>query len=113
MSRRRVDWTKYNELLKAVAPNVHHRIDGERHDKEAMRRWLERVGRGLPNLHIKVNNSRGALRWAFTAAIAQTKPRTVQRLSSIRIEKATDRISCLSYATITLEGPSRCIWPAP
>jgi len=24
--------------------------------KEAMRRWLERVGRGLPNLHIQVNN---------------------------------------------------------
>src|SRR5215471_20308747 len=53
---------KYDELLKAVAPNVHHRfggahaIGGERHDKEAMRRWLERVGRVLPNLRIKVNN---------------------------------------------------------
>ena len=52
----------YDELLKAVAPNVHHRfagahsIGGERHDKEAMRRWLGRVGRVLPNLHIKVND---------------------------------------------------------
>jgi ketosteroid isomerase-like protein len=52
----------YDELLKAVAPNVHHRfagahsIGGERHDKEAMRRWLERVGRVLPNLHIKIND---------------------------------------------------------
>jgi len=52
----------YDELLEAVAPNVHHRfagahsIGGERHDKEAMRRWLGRVGRVLPNLHIKVND---------------------------------------------------------
>jgi ketosteroid isomerase-like protein len=52
----------YDELLKAVAPNVHHRfagthsIGGERHDKEAMRRWLERVGSVLPNLQIKVND---------------------------------------------------------
>jgi hypothetical protein len=36
----------YDELLKAVAPNVHHRfagahsIGGERHDKETMRCWL-------------------------------------------------------------------------
>ena len=54
----------YDELLKAVAPNVHHRfagahsVGGERHDKEAMRRWLERLGRVLPNLHIKVNEGR-------------------------------------------------------
>jgi ketosteroid isomerase-like protein len=53
---------KYNALPKAVAPNVHHRfagahaIGGERNDKETMRRWLERLDRVLPNLHIKVNN---------------------------------------------------------
>jgi ketosteroid isomerase-like protein len=52
---------RWDELLKSVAPNVHHRfggshsIGGERHDKEAMRRWLERLGRVLPNLHLKVN----------------------------------------------------------
>jgi ketosteroid isomerase-like protein len=52
---------RWDELLKPVAPNVHHRfggshaIGGERHDKEAMRRWLERLGRVLPNLHLKVN----------------------------------------------------------
>jgi hypothetical protein len=57
-----VNHHEYEELLKAVAPNVHHRfagahsIGGERHDKEAMSRWLERVGRVLPNLHIKVND---------------------------------------------------------
>jgi len=52
---------RWDELLKPVASNVHHRfggfhsIGGERHDKEAMRRWLERLGRVLPNLHLKVN----------------------------------------------------------
>ena len=55
------DW---GGVLKAVAPNVHHRLPGahslggERHDKEALRRWFERLGRVLPNLHIKVNNVR-------------------------------------------------------
>ena len=49
-------------MLKAVAPNVHHRLpgdnalSGERHDKETLRRWFERLGRVLPNLQIKVNN---------------------------------------------------------
>ena len=53
---------RWDELLKPVAPNVHHRfggshsIGGERHDKDAMRRWLERLGRVLPNLHLAINN---------------------------------------------------------
>jgi ketosteroid isomerase-like protein len=53
---------RWDALLKAVAPNVHHRfggahaIGGDRHDRETLRRWLERVGRVLPNLHLKVNN---------------------------------------------------------
>jgi hypothetical protein len=40
-----VNSRRWDELLKAVAPDVHHRfggshsIDGERHDKEAMR-WM-------------------------------------------------------------------------
>ncbi|MER8394281.1 nuclear transport factor 2 family protein [Mesorhizobium sp. M1340] len=48
--------------MKAVAPNVHHRVSGahalggERHDKEALRRWFERLGRVLPNLHLTVNH---------------------------------------------------------
>ena len=75
---------RYDELLKAVAPNVHHRfagahsIGGERHDKEAMRRWLERLGRVLPNLHIKVNdiwvkggpwNTKVFVQWEATATL--------------------------------------------
>jgi ketosteroid isomerase-like protein len=53
---------RWDELLNAVAPNVHqrlpgaHSLGGERHDKETLRRWFERLGRVLPNLHLKVNN---------------------------------------------------------
>src|SRR5204862_7240663 len=53
---------RWDEAVTAVAPNVHHRVSGahalggERHDKEALRRWFERLGRVLPTLHITVNN---------------------------------------------------------
>lgn len=33
-----------------------HAIGGERHDKETLRLWFERVGRVLPNLNLKVKN---------------------------------------------------------
>lgn len=53
---------RWDEAVKAVAPDVHHRVSGthalggERHDKAALCRWFERLGRVQPNLHIKVNN---------------------------------------------------------
>ncbi len=53
---------RWDEAVKAVAPDVHHRVSGthtlggERHDKVALRRWFERLGRVQPNLHIKINN---------------------------------------------------------
>ena len=56
-----VNHHRLDEALEAVAPHVHHRVSGthalggERHDKQAMRRWFERFGRVLPNLQIKVN----------------------------------------------------------
>jgi ketosteroid isomerase-like protein len=45
-----------------IAPAVRHRflgthaIGGERHDKETLRRWFERLWRVLPNLHLTINN---------------------------------------------------------
>ena len=53
---------RWDEVLKPVAPNVHHRsagahsLAGERHDKKDLRRWFERLGRVLPTLHLTVNN---------------------------------------------------------
>ena len=55
---------RWDEVLKPVAPNVYHRfagahsLAGERHDKETLRRWFERLGRVQPNLRIKVNDVR-------------------------------------------------------
>ena len=52
---------RWDEVVKAAAPNVHqrvpgtHSLGGQRHDKEALRRWFERFGRVLPNIHLKVN----------------------------------------------------------
>jgi ketosteroid isomerase-like protein len=57
-----VNHQRWDELLKAAAPNIHHRfggahaIGGERHDSETLRRWFGRVGRVLPNLHLEVND---------------------------------------------------------
>jgi ketosteroid isomerase-like protein len=53
---------RWDEAVTAVAPHVHHRVSGvhalagERHSKEALRRWFERLGRVQPTLRIKVNN---------------------------------------------------------
>jgi ketosteroid isomerase-like protein len=53
---------RWDDAVKAVAPHVHHRVSGahalagERHDKEDLRRWFERLGLVLPNLHLTVNN---------------------------------------------------------
>jgi hypothetical protein len=53
---------RWDELMKSIAPDVHHRfggahaIGGERHDRETLRRWFERLARVLPNLNLKINN---------------------------------------------------------
>ena len=53
---------RWEAAVKAISPHVHHRVSGahalggERHDKEALRRWFERLGRVLPTLHLTVNH---------------------------------------------------------
>jgi ketosteroid isomerase-like protein len=53
---------RWDDLMKSIDPNVHHRflgthsIGGERHDRDTLRRWFERLGRVLPNLHLKIND---------------------------------------------------------
>jgi ketosteroid isomerase-like protein len=53
---------RWDAALEAVEPRIHHRVSGdhalggERHDREAVRRWFERLGRVLPTLRITVNN---------------------------------------------------------
>jgi len=53
---------RWDELLRSIAPNVHHSflgahaIGGQRHDRDTLRRWFERLARVLPNLHLKIND---------------------------------------------------------
>ena len=57
-----VNHHRWDELLKAVTADVHHRfagahaLGGERHDREALRRWFDRLGRVLPNLDLRLNH---------------------------------------------------------
>ena len=58
----RVNQKDYSPLLKDCAPNIHHRfsgrhaLGGERHDREALRRWFERLGRLGPGLTLTVHD---------------------------------------------------------
>ena len=51
---------RWDELMRSISPDVHHRfggvhaIGGERHDRETLRRWFERLARVLPNLRLEI-----------------------------------------------------------
>ncbi len=52
----------YAAVLKGCSPKVHHRfggnhaLGGERHDREALRLWFERLGRLTPGLTLNVED---------------------------------------------------------
>ena len=58
----RVNQKDYDALLKDCVPTIHHRfggkhaLGGERHDREALRRWFGRLGRLGPALALTVND---------------------------------------------------------
>lgn len=58
----RVNEKDYDALLKNCAPDIHHRfggnhaLGGERHDREALRRWFRRLGRLAPGLTLTVHD---------------------------------------------------------
>lgn len=58
----RVNDKDYDGLLRNCAPDIHHRfggdhaLGGERHDREALRLWFERLGRLCPTLHLSVRD---------------------------------------------------------
>jgi SnoaL-like domain len=84
---------RWDDAVKAVAPHVQHRVSGahalggERHNKEDLRRWFERLGRILPTLRLTVNNIwvKG-WSWHTTVFVQGTAPQrcsTVTRRTSI------------------------------
>jgi ketosteroid isomerase-like protein len=58
----RVNQKDYAPILKGCSSDVHHQfgghhaLGGERHDREALRRWFERLGRLAPTLQLKVHD---------------------------------------------------------
>ncbi len=79
----------YDALLKGCAPDIHHRfagthaLGGERHDREALRRWFERLGRLCPTLKITVHdvwvkglphNTTIIIRWTATQTLPDHSP---------------------------------------
>jgi len=58
----RVNQRDFDSLLRDCVPGVHHRfggthaLGGERHDREALSRWLQRLARLGPNLKLAVQN---------------------------------------------------------
>ena len=58
----RVNQRDFHSLLKDCVPNVHHRfsgnhaLGGERHDREALGRWLDRLARLGPEMKLNVHD---------------------------------------------------------
>ena len=58
----RVNQKDYISILKGCSPDIHHRfgghhaLGGERHDREALGRWFERLGRLAPALQLTVHD---------------------------------------------------------
>jgi ketosteroid isomerase-like protein len=52
----------WDALMTSIAPDVDHRfggahaIGGERHDRDTLRCWFERLARVLPNLQLTIND---------------------------------------------------------
>jgi len=85
----RVNQKDFDALLKDCVPNVYHRLGGqhalggERHDRETLRRWFERLGRLGRNLKITVNdvwvkglphNTVVIIRWSATDKFPDGSP---------------------------------------
>ncbi|MEK7152948.1 MAG: nuclear transport factor 2 family protein [Patescibacteria group bacterium] len=79
----------YDEVLKAIVPDVTHHFTGDhalggtRHDAEALRRWFERLGRIMPKLQFEIKhiwvkgmpwNTTVIVRWVATATLENGDP---------------------------------------
>jgi ketosteroid isomerase-like protein len=85
----RVNNKDYAALLADCAPDIHHRfggdhaLGGERHDRAALARWFERLGRLAPHLTLAVddiwvkglpNHTTIIVRWSATDRLPDGSP---------------------------------------
>jgi ketosteroid isomerase-like protein len=83
-----VDEKDCEALLKDCAPNVYHRfsgqhaLGGQRHDRETFRRWLDRLGRLVPNVRLTAydvwvkgwrHNTAIIIRWSATDTLSEAR----------------------------------------
>jgi ketosteroid isomerase-like protein len=96
----RVNQKDYDSILKDCVPNIHHRfgghhaLSGERHDREGLRRWFERLGRLTPGLTLTVhdvwvkglpNDTIIILRWSATDTRVDGSPYNNRGVHIIRM----------------------------
>ncbi len=85
----RINTHDYGAILESCAPDIHHRfggrhaLGGDRHDREALGRWFERLGRLAPTLTLKVrdvwvkgwpHNTVAVIRWVGTQTLPGGAP---------------------------------------
>lgn len=85
----KVNTKQYDSLLASCDPKIRHRfggahaLGGTRHDRQALKRWFERLGRVMPTLRLSVtdvwaqgwpNDTIVIVRWTGTAALADGSP---------------------------------------
>ena len=87
----RVNDHDHAPLLASCTTDIHHRfsgshpLGGERHDREALGHWFERLGRLFPDLHLDVHDiwvkgwphhTTVIIRWTSTATLTDGTPYT-------------------------------------
>jgi ketosteroid isomerase-like protein len=85
----RVNQHDYAAILKDCVPDIHHRfgghhaLGGERHDRDALGRWFERLGRLGPSLKLAVrdvwvkgwpHNTTVIIRWVGSQTLPDGTP---------------------------------------
>jgi ketosteroid isomerase-like protein len=85
----RVNTHDYDAILTACTPDIHHRfsgqhaLGGDRHDRDALGRWFERLGRLCPTLKLTVrdvwvkgwpHNTTAIIRWVGTQTLPDGAP---------------------------------------
>jgi ketosteroid isomerase-like protein len=118
----RVNDHDYDGLLAGCHPEIHHSfggdhaLGGERHDRESVRRWFERLGRLFPDMRLVVtdvwvkgwpHDTTAILRWTNTGTFPGEGGRTyrnhgvhVVRLTwfkAVRIDANEDSQAVVDY----------------
>jgi len=93
----RVNQKDYAAILKGCSSDVHHRfgghhaLGGERHDRDALGRWFERLGRLAPTLQLTVHdvwvkggpwNTTVIMRWSAVQDLRMAHPITTTAFTS-------------------------------